>query len=100
MYGDYWLFGIALFLAYLFAFLIGLPMFVLFKKFRWLALWQVACGAAISGLLASLLLFGTGTEYARQYGFNNMLLVITYAVITAVIFWFIGVRGNTALTNH
>jgi hypothetical protein len=100
IYGDYWFFGIALFLAYLFTFLFGLPMFLLFRKLRWLALWQVACGAIVPGLLSSLLLFSPSTEYFKQQGLQSALGVTVYAVITAVIFWFIGVRGNLTLTRH
>ena len=82
--------GIALFAGYPVELVLGLPTFLLLRRFAWLRWWQFALCGALIGVLPGIpwLLEGWG---------GILALGTTAGAVTALAFWAVAVPGNSAL---
>jgi hypothetical protein len=79
---------------------IGLPVFLLFRRLRWLSFWQAPLGGLLAGTIASLYYALPLDEHSRAHGLQNGLGIILWSTFAALIFWLIAVPGNRALTRR
>ena len=90
---------VALLIAYPIALLFGLPMFFLFRWRGWLRWWQVTLGGALcASPFVLAYLAGANPLHLEHYGLANSLLLIGCGAAIGLIFWGIGIAGNSALT--
>ena len=82
--------------AYLFAIFLGLPTWLLFRRFGWQAWWQVVGVGVALGVLAGFvfhLSFGRGLDGADLELLPATLLGFCgHAALVATIFWLIAIR--------
>jgi ABC-type proline/glycine betaine transport system permease subunit len=94
------LYSIFLLIAYASAALLGIPLFLLLRRRRWLHPWQVAVAGiacAVPGAVLNLLTSPSGLV-ASQGTFTTSL-VLACGLLAGAAFWLLGVSGNTEL-NH
>lgn len=87
--------------AYVTALLLGAPLFVLMWRFRWLSLLScvaVAVGCAVVAWL--IVLWPYDAAVLQQHGVAYGMFGLLSALAAAVLFWFIAIRKNAALTNR
>jgi hypothetical protein len=78
----------------------GIPMLLLMLRRRWFSLSACVAASLASALvawMAALWPFDLGT--LAQHGFNFAILGITAAIISAIVFWILGVANNKALEH-
>ena len=76
--------------TYLVSIALGVPALFLFRHRGWRRLWQFAVGGAVFGIVPVVLARGS-VYYIVPYGAIGM--------VSAAIFWLIGVYGNPWFTN-
>jgi hypothetical protein len=88
---------VALPAAYVLMALLGVPVFLLFKRLGWLALWQAPLAGVVAGL-PILLVYAiiASDQHLAAFGVHNLLIFLAYPVGTAVVFWVIAVPGVDA----
>jgi hypothetical protein len=89
---------VGVWVAYGCALIFGVPAFLIFRRLRWLAWWQVTLGGI--GCLVPLLLFYIVTApvaHLAAYGLNNGLILASYSGATAFCFWVIAIWRNRDL---
>ena len=87
--------------AYVTDLLLGAPLFVLMWRFRWLSLLScvaVAVGCAVVAWL--IVLWPYDAAVLQQHGVAYGMFGLLSALAAAVLFWFIAIRKNAALTNR
>jgi hypothetical protein len=88
--------GLGAIFAYPAALVFGLPLFVFFRKYRWLSWWQVSAGGLLVGVLATLTMALVVQSPAEAIDFAKLYCPVATAAGFA--FWLIAVFGNRALT--
>jgi len=96
--------GLCIVGGYLAALFIGAPLFVLWRRRGWLSLKALVVLGGISAFwltLAARLLMGPGrNDTPWVVGLLNLLtLTLPVGVVAGAALWWIGIRGNTALTS-
>ena len=87
--------------AYVAALLLGVPLFVAMWRFRWFSLLScvaVAVGCAVVAWL--IVLWPYDAAVLQQHGVAYGMFGLLSALAAAVLFWFIAIRKNAALTNR
>src|SRR5688572_16162536 len=91
----------AVLVAYPIALIFGLPMFLLFRRQGWFRWWQAVLGCTICALpFIALYLLIAAPEHVSTYGLRNSLAFLGFGAVVGVIFWAIGIAGNSALTTR
>jgi hypothetical protein len=89
---------VGVWVAYGCALVFGVPAFLIFRRFGWLAWWQVTLGGI--GCLVPLLVFCIVTAPAAHlaaYGLSNSLVLASCSGTTAFCFWVIAIWRNRGL---
>jgi hypothetical protein len=81
------MFGICI--AYSATFIVGLPLFILFRIRGWLRVWQISAGGLLVGALFAVL---PGTHFVFA------LMFCAVGLTTGLAFWLIAIFRNCALT--
>jgi hypothetical protein len=89
---------VVLTVSYICSLLFGLPAYLIFRRFGWLAWWQVLLGS-VTCLIPVVLLYvasagGWTSLHIQLYGLNNSLVLAAYTTGTAAIFWTIAIWRN------
>jgi lysylphosphatidylglycerol synthetase-like protein (DUF2156 family) len=70
---------------------IALPLFLFMRHLHWTRWWQIALGAAVSSMLAGLVL---ALSLKSPPSFGNVGMFCCIGLCAAIVFWLVGVRGN------
>jgi hypothetical protein len=84
--------------SYVCSLMFGIPAFLAFRRFDWLAWWQVLLGG-LGCLVPVMLLYvasagGWGSLHIRIYGLHNIPMLAAFTIGTAAIFWFVAIWRN------
>jgi hypothetical protein len=83
---------------YIFALVIALPLFFLFKRLRWLGLWHAALVGFVTAALCVALDWHVANPYHTEiYGPTETLAILAIGIGTGVLFWAIAIYRNDAL---
>jgi hypothetical protein len=90
---------IGLVLAYASATLLGLPLVMLFDRRHWHGWWQFALGGLACALPTVLLYaFAPNPEHLQPFGPLPALSVLTWGACSGVVFWLLGVAGDSPVS--
>jgi hypothetical protein len=91
-----WAFLVGTLFSYPAALLLGIPMYRLLKHFGHLGWWQLAgCGAVCAApLLVTYWYIGRPARF-EPFDLTNGLYVEAWGIFAGLVFWLIGVAGNT-----
>lgn len=81
------------------AFFFGLPLFLWFRRRRWLAFWQCILAGALAGLPAALPFAGIAVSYGGGLrALMDMLpllrLLAVFGGVHGAVFWLVAIAGN------
>jgi hypothetical protein len=80
---------------YLFALVIALPLFILFKRLKWLGLWHAALvGFATAAVCVAIEWHAANPYHTEIYGPNESLAILAIGVGTGVLFWAFAIFRN------
>jgi asparagine N-glycosylation enzyme membrane subunit Stt3 len=92
-------FLVAVMIAYPIALVFGVPLFFLFRWRGWLRWWQATIGGAVCAAPFVLLyVLGANPMHVEKYGASNSMVLFGYGALIGLVFWAIGLAGNSALT--
>jgi hypothetical protein len=83
----------ALIFAYPFAWMLGIPAYLLFRKMGWLKFWQVLlAGAVLGGIACALFSWGGSPANLERSDLIWMGLFIIHGAVVAAMFWLIAIK--------
>jgi hypothetical protein len=84
----------ALILAYPFAWVLGIPGYLLFRRFGWLKFWQVmSAGGFLGGISCTIFFYSFGPPaYLKAGDMLTFGIFIVHGVAVASMFWFIAIK--------
>lgn len=90
---------LAAIVAYPIAFIVGVPMFFLFRRRGWFHWWQVTVGGALCAVpFIAFYLLASEPLHIANAGLMNSLYLLGCGATIGIAFWALGVWGNAALT--
>jgi hypothetical protein len=89
-----WAFPIGLGLSYPTALLVGLPLFLGFRRQGWLAWWQMMlCGLLASLPLLLLYRLHGAPPHLQDFDWFNALVLEGWGAFTGLVFWLLAIAG-------
>ena len=100
-FGQPWAFPIGAALSYPIALLLGLPLFMSFRRRGWLSWWQISLGGVLCALPLVLLYRHVGTPpHLEAFDWINGLSLAGWGGFSGLSFWLLAVSGSTPIRLH